>query len=99
MEIAQQRVGQDHPDFAEIAVNLAIVYHAQGANERAALLLARAVPVKEHSLGPDSPELASILRLQASTDRKLERYAEAAAADMKATRITVHNQISKDTRI
>jgi tetratricopeptide (TPR) repeat protein len=99
MEIAQQRVGQDHPDFAEIAVNLAIVYHAQGANERAALLLARAVPVKEHSLGPDSPELASILRLQASTDRKLERYAEAAGADMKATRITVHNQISKDTRI
>jgi len=49
--------------------------------------------VRERVLGPDSPELASILRLYAASLKAGKDYVAAERAELKATRITTHNAL------
>jgi len=92
LSIAQSKA-PDHPDTAGIAVNLAVVYVSQARYAEASKLFAGALPVRERVLGPDSPELASILRLYAASLKAGKDYVGAERAELKATRITTHNAL------
>jgi tetratricopeptide (TPR) repeat protein len=54
-ELAQQRFGEEHPDYATALNNLALLYHFQGRYSEAEPLYHRALAIKETSLPPTIP--------------------------------------------
>jgi tetratricopeptide (TPR) repeat protein len=57
--------------------NLAELYRAQGQYEQAEPLLQRAMKIREHLLGPDHPDVATVLNNLANCYMKLGKYEEA----------------------
>ena len=55
LAIREKALGPDHPDVAKSLNNLALLYRAQGAYERAGPLYERALAIREKALGPDHP--------------------------------------------
>jgi len=94
LAIAEMKAGPNHPDTARMAVNLAIVLYAEAKYTQACGLFTGAVPVKERILGPDSAELASILRIYASSLRAIHDYVNAESTDLRATRIITRNALA-----
>jgi len=63
----------------------------------AAALYKRGLPLRERALGADHPKLADALENYAVALRKLEDYAEAEAAQVRATRIRVQIALRAET--
>ncbi len=60
LAIWEKALGPDHPDVAASLNNLASLYHAQGAYERAKPLYERALAIREKALGPDHPDVGRV---------------------------------------
>jgi tetratricopeptide (TPR) repeat protein len=77
LEIAVQRLGDDHPDVAASLNNLAALYRAQGRYSEAESLFVRSLDILERQLGADHPDVAQSLNNLALLYRAQGRYSEA----------------------
>lgn len=98
LALAAKNFGWDHPDTARIAVNLAVVHYSQAHYDQAAKLFARALPAEEKALGSRSAELATILRMYASSLKAVHDYVGSERADLRATGINTRNALITEQR-
>ncbi|MEW6351735.1 MAG: tetratricopeptide repeat protein [Thermodesulfobacteriota bacterium] len=61
LTLAEDALGEDHPDTAHIMGILASVLQSRGANDEAASLYMQALAIQERKLGPHNPEVARTL--------------------------------------
>src|SRR5712691_12281914 len=77
-EIWRKALGEQHPDYAQILDNLAVLYHAMGDYSKAEPLLKEAREIWRKALGEQHPHYAISLRdlalLFAGTVRKVEAF-------------------------
>ncbi len=73
--------------FFEVPNNLALLYYAQGQYSQAEPLYQRALAIREKTLGPEHPKLATSLENYAALLRKLDRTAEAESMEVRAKAI------------
>ncbi|HXI42321.1 MAG TPA: tetratricopeptide repeat protein, partial [Bryobacteraceae bacterium] len=77
-------------------LNLAAVYMAQRRFTDTARLYQRALPLRERAVGSEHLKLAEALEHYAGVLRKLEEYAEAEKAEVRATGIRVRKAVQAD---
>ena len=58
LEVAEKKVGPNHPSVATSLNNLASLYYTQGHYAQAEPLHKRALAIREKALGPDHPSVA-----------------------------------------
>jgi len=87
LRLLEQTIGPEHPTLATTLNNLAVVYESQGQYGAAEPLYQRALTLLEHTLGPEHPNLAAALGNYADLLRKMQREAEAEAAESRAQAI------------
>ena len=75
--IAEQRLGDDHPDVATSLDNLANLYCSQGRYPEAEPLFLQALEIGQRQLGDDHPDVATSLNNLALLYNSQGRYAEA----------------------
>src|SRR5213594_1201430 len=61
LQVAEQKVGPNHPDVATSLNNLAALYKTRGDYAKAEPLFQRALAIKEKTLGPNHPSVATSL--------------------------------------
>jgi tetratricopeptide (TPR) repeat protein len=61
LSMAQDRLGNDHPDVVTTLNNLALLYQAQGRYDEAELIYEEALEMKKHLLESDHPDVPVIL--------------------------------------
>jgi tetratricopeptide (TPR) repeat protein len=83
--------------LADPLMNLAILYTAERRFAESAPLYLRALPLRERVLGADHSKLAEALENYAVVMRKLEEYAEAEKAQVRATRIRVRTALRAES--
>ena len=86
-EVVQQRLGEEHPNYAITLNNLAQLYRSQGRYSEAEPLYQRALAIDETSLPPDHPHLATSLNNLAGLYESQGRYSEAEPLYQKALAI------------
>jgi len=91
LEIAEENVGQNHPDVATSLNNLAELYRAKADYDKAEPLYKRALAINEKAFGPDHPNVAPILNnlaelynAKADYDKAEPLYKRALAINEKA---------------
>jgi tetratricopeptide (TPR) repeat protein len=77
LEVAQQRLGEDHPDVAMSLNNLAVLYYSQGKYEEAEPLLHSALEMYKRLLGENHQDVASSLNNLAQLYSSQGKYEEA----------------------
>jgi tetratricopeptide (TPR) repeat protein len=87
LNLAETRLGPDHPNATTRLNNLAGLYYAQGGYAQAQPLYQRALAIREKALGPDHPNVATCLQNYADLLRKLSRTVEAEAMEVRAASI------------
>ena len=87
LEVAEKKVGPNHPRVATSLNNLAALYETQGQYAQAEPLYKRALAIDEKALGPDHPEVATDLENLASLYRATKRDEEAESLEQRAARI------------
>ena len=87
LDLAEKKVGPDHPLVAVSLNNLATIYRVQGQSARAELLFERALAISEKALGPDHPQVAQILSNLAALYRETGRDEEAKVLETRAAGI------------
>jgi tetratricopeptide (TPR) repeat protein len=75
LEVAEKRVGLNHPDVATSLNHLAKSHQAQGQYTQAEPLFKRALDILEKTLGPDHPDVATTLNNLADFYREQGQYA------------------------
>lgn len=61
LSVAQERLGNDHPDVVATLNNLALLYQGQGRYDEAELIYEEALEMKKHLLESDHPDVPVIL--------------------------------------
>ncbi len=77
LDIAKQRLGEDHPDVASSLNNLAGLYNDQGRYEKAEPLYLQALELRKKLLGEDHPDVATSLNNLAGLYNAQGRYEKA----------------------
>ena len=89
VEIAETRLGADHPAVATSLNNLAELYRDQGRYAEAEPLYVRALTISEQQLGADHPDVATWLNNLAGLYYDQGRYTEAEPLYLRALAIWV----------
>ncbi|WKZ20599.1 MAG: tetratricopeptide repeat-containing protein [Candidatus Brocadiaceae baterium WH-1] len=87
LEVAEKKVGTDHPSVATSLHNLADIYRIQGQYAQAEPLYKRVLVIYEKSLGPDHPDVANCLTNLAQLYRATRRGKKAAEFEQRAAAI------------
>jgi tetratricopeptide (TPR) repeat protein len=87
LEVAEKRVGPNHPDVATSLHSLASLYYNQGQYAQAETLYRRALTIRENALGPDHPDVATNLNNLAVLYKNQGQYAQAEPLLMRALAI------------
>jgi len=77
LKVAEQRLGENHPDVATSLNNLAELYRTQGKYAEAEPLFTRSLAIWESQLGENHPHVALSLNNLAGLYRSQGKYAEA----------------------
>ncbi|MEM8641782.1 MAG: tetratricopeptide repeat protein [Cyanobacteria bacterium P01_G01_bin.54] len=85
--VAQERLGNQHPDTAEAISNLAGLYRSQGRYTEAEPLHLKALNIARQSLPPNHPDLAINLNNLALLYQLQKRYSEAETLFLEALEI------------
>ena len=92
LEIAEQSVGENHPDVATSLNNLALLYDAQKQYAQAEPLYKRALAIREKALGPNHPSVAASLENLAALYGKTGREKAAEALEKRAETIRARHR-------
>ena len=87
LEVAEKKVGPNHPSVATSLNNLAELYRVQGHYALAEPLYKRALTIVEEVLGPNHPDVATDLGNLAELYRATKRDEEAESLEQRAARI------------
>jgi eukaryotic-like serine/threonine-protein kinase len=87
LEIWEEALGQEHPDFVNTLNNLAISHYRRGAFEEAKDVHERALAIREEALGPEHPLVAATLHNLAVVHDVTGAYEEAKALYERALAI------------
>jgi len=87
LELAQSRLGPDHPKTATELNNLALLYKSEGEYEKALPVFQRALTIAEEAIGPDHPDTATILNNLAELYRSQGAYEKALPLHQRALAI------------
>jgi tetratricopeptide (TPR) repeat protein len=87
VEVARERLGNQHPDTASSLNNLAWLYGAQGKYEEAKPLFLEALAIIRESLPPNHPHLATHLNNLAGLYESQGKYGEAEPLYLEALAI------------
>jgi len=79
LEIAEAKLGPDHPNVAKTLNNLAGIYHSTQRFTEARRLYERVLEIREKALGPDHPHMAKALANLGILLRGMGDYREARA--------------------
>jgi len=77
IKLTEQRLGADHPDFANSLNNLGLLYHDQGCYSEAEPLYLRSLAILEKQLGENHPDVATSLNNLAELYECQGRYGSA----------------------
>jgi tetratricopeptide (TPR) repeat protein len=88
LDIAETRLGSDHPDIATSLNNLAYLYQLQGRYSEAEPLYVRSLQIREGQLGANHPNTAQSLNNLAELYRAMGRYSEAEPLLVRSIHIT-----------
>ncbi len=88
LQIAETRLGSDHPDIATSLNNLAYLYQLQGRYSEAEPLYVRSLQIREEQLGADHPDTAQSLNNLAELYLAMGRYSEAEPLLVRSIHIT-----------
>lgn len=92
----EQALGPDHPDVAASLKRLALLYHAQGQDQEALLLMRRALAIWEQTWGSDHPivvtgsELVTELGRALDQSDQIPRRVENAHLEGESDRVSSH---------
>jgi len=87
LEVAEENVGQNHPDVATSLNNLAELYRAKADYDKAEPLYKRVLAIDEKALGPDHPKVAETLENLAKLYRATKRTTEAKELEKRVAKI------------
>ncbi len=87
IDILEQQLGVDHPDFATSLNNLATLYFSQGQYSKVEPLDLRSLEIRERQLGADHPHVATSLNNLANLYNFQGRYSEAETLLLQSLKI------------